>query len=49
MFKYIILYIICMYSTSIKQHNRGWTLFLKELTNYCRKLENKEKEAWQKQ
>jgi len=24
-------------------------LFLKELTNYCRKLENKEKEAWQKQ
>jgi hypothetical protein len=48
MFKYIILYIMCMYS-SIKQHNRGWTLFLKELTNYCRKLENKEKEAWQKQ
>ena len=38
-----------MYSTSIKQHNRDWTLFLKELTNYYRKLENKEKEAWQKQ
>ena len=49
MFKYSILYVMCMYSTSIKQHNRDWTLFLKELTNYCRKLENKEKEAWQKQ
>ena len=48
MFKYSIFYIVCMYSTSIKQHNRSWTLFLKELTNYCRKLENKEKEAWQK-
>lgn len=34
---------MCMYSTSIKQHNRGWTLFLKELTNYCGKLENKER------
>ena len=49
MFKYSILYKMCMYSTSIKQHNRDWTLFLKELTNYCRKLENKEKEASQKQ
>jgi len=48
MFKYIILYRMCMYSTSLKQHNRGWTS-LKELTNYCRKLENKEKEASQKQ
>ena len=48
MFKYNILYRMCMYSTSIKQHNRDWTLFLKELTNYCRKL-NKEKEASQKQ
>ena len=38
-----------MYSTSIKQHNRRWTLFLKELTNYCRILENKEKETCQKQ
>lgn len=38
-----------MYSTSIKQHDRSWTLFLIELTNYCRKLENKEKEASQKQ
>ena len=49
MFKYFILYIMCMYLTSIKQHIRGWTLFLIELTNYCRKLENKEKEALQKQ
>ena len=40
---------MCVYLTSIKQHNRDKTLFLKELTNYCRKLENKEKEAWQKQ
>ena len=32
-----------MYSTSIKQHDRGWTLFLKELTDYCRILENKER------
>jgi hypothetical protein len=40
---------MCMYSISIKQQNKGWTLFLKELTNYYRKLENKEKEAWQKQ
>jgi hypothetical protein len=38
-----------MYSTSIKQHDRSWTLFLKELPNYCRKLENKGKEGWQKQ
>lgn len=38
-----------MYSTSIKQHDRGWTLFLKELTNYCRINENKEKEVWEKQ
>ena len=38
-----------MYSKSLKQYNRGWTLFLKESTNYCRKLENKEKEALQKQ
>ena len=38
-----------MYSTSIKQHNMNKTLVLKELTNYCRKLENKEKEASQKQ
>jgi hypothetical protein len=36
-----------MYSTFIKQHDKGWTLFFKELTNYCRILENKEKEAWQ--
>ena len=36
---------MCMYSTSIKQHDRSWTLFLKELTNYRRKLENKEKEG----
>ena len=48
MFKYFILYKMCMYSTSIKQHIRGWTLFLRELPNYCRKLENKEKEEWQK-
>ena len=39
---------MCMYSISIK-HNKGWSLFLKVLTNYCRKLENKEKEASQKQ
>jgi hypothetical protein len=38
-----------MYSTSIKQHNRGWTLFLKELTNYCGKLEKEENEVGQKQ
>lgn len=49
MFKYVILYRICMYSTSKTQRNRGWTLFLKELTNYYRKLENKEKETSQKQ
>jgi hypothetical protein len=49
MFKYSILYVMCMYSTSIKQHNRGWTLFLKEMANYCKKFENKEKEVWQKQ
>lgn len=49
MFKYIILYRMCMYSTSIKQHNKDETLFSKELTNYCRKLEDKEKEMWQKQ
>ena len=36
-----------MYSTFIKQHDKGWTLFFKELTNYYRILENKEKEAWQ--
>ena len=35
-----------MYSTFIKQHDKGWTFF-KELTNYCRILENKEKEVWQ--
>ena len=40
---------MCVYLTSMKQHNIDKTLFLKELTNYCRKLENKEKEAWQKQ
>ena len=40
---------MCVYLTSIKQHNIDKTLFLKELTNYCRQLENKEKEASQKQ
>ena len=40
---------MCVYLTPIKQHNINTTLVLKELTNYCRKLENKEKEAWQKQ
>jgi len=49
MFKYSIYYIICVYLTPIKQHNMDKTLVLKELTNHCRKLENKEKEAWQKQ
>ena len=49
MFKYSIYYIMCVYLTPIKQHNMDKTLVLKELTNYCRKLENKEKEAWQKQ
>ena len=49
MFKYFIFYIMYMYSTSIKQHNKDETLFSKELTNYCRKLEDKEKEMWQKQ
>ena len=49
MFKYSIYYIMCVYLTPIKQHNIDKTLVLKELTNYYRKLENKEKEAWQKQ
>ena len=40
---------MCVYLTSIKQHNMNKTLFLKEMTNYCRKLENKEKEMLQKQ
>jgi hypothetical protein len=49
MFKYSVLYRKPMYSTSIKQHNRGWTLILRGLTNYCKKLENKERELLQKQ
>lgn len=40
---------MCVYLTSIKQHNMDKTSVLKELTNYCRKLENKEKEMLQKQ
>ena len=40
---------MCVYLTSIKQHNMDKTLVLKELTNYFRKLENKEKEMLQKQ
>lgn len=32
-----------MYSIFIKQHNSDWTL--KWLTNYCRKLENREWEV----
>ena len=42
-------YIMCVYLTPTKQQNMDKTLVLKELTNYCRKLENKEKEMLQKQ